>query len=325
MAPEQSVEASLSALRVAAETMRAAQALRATEPPAPGNHEASDAGASVLEAASVRSRFTGESVSMPPPVGREHARMAAIAEAISAGRLEVLLQPILGLGNQRSGHFEVTFRLRASNGELIELDDEAELQRTGLLPLFDAAKIARASNIALRLSERGKTGSLFSGQNRESVTDDTYLAEIAAAIRTRPIGAGQLVMTFSQADVRVFEAPEWNALADLNALGFRFALSGLTDLDMDFDALTKAGFGFAKLEADMFLEGLRAPEGLIPASDLCLHLADRGLALVVEKIDDQNKLARIFGFGVLFGQGQLFGAPRPVKAEAATSPRTAAA
>jgi cyclic-di-GMP phosphodiesterase TipF (flagellum assembly factor) len=107
-------------------------------------------------------------------------------------------------------------------------------------------------------------------------------------------------------------------------LGFRFALQAVTDLDMDFDSLKTKGFSFVKLDADVFLEGMPAPGGPLPAADICRHLAELGLTLIVGGIDDETKLARIFGFGALLGQGQMFGGPRPVKAEALGSHPAAA-
>ena len=60
-------------------------------------------------------------------------------------------------------------------------------------------------------------------------------------------------------------------------LGFRFALEEVTDLDMDFAGLKDMGFAFVKLDAPVFLDGLPAAGGRMPASDICRHLADFGL------------------------------------------------
>ena len=135
------------------------------------------------------------------------------------------------------------------------------------------------------------------------------------------------MLSFTQSDVRGFSTPEWDSLADMRALGFRFALSHITDLDMDFEALAEQGFVFVKLDASVFLDGLPAPSGHLPSSDVCRHLAKHGLTLVVERIDDDDQLARVLGFGVLLGQGQLFGGARPVRADVASAgrSRTAAA
>ena len=88
-----------------------------------------------------------------------------------------------------------------------------------------------------------------------------------------------------------------------------------TDLDMDFASLQRRGFRFVKLDATVFLDGLPAPSGPLPAADICRHFADLGLSLIVGQIDDEWVAAEIMGLGVVYGQGVLFGAPRPVKAE----------
>ena len=106
-------------------------------------------------------------------------------------------------------------------------------------------------------------------------------------------------------------------------MGFRFALEEVTDLDMDFAALKEMGFAFVELDAPVFLDGLPAAGGRVPASDICRHLADFGLTLIVGRIEDDWLLARILGFGVLFGKGALFGAPRLVKDEVVAAPAAA--
>jgi len=254
------------------------------------------------------------------------ARIAALAEALSAGRIDVLLEPIVGLEDEQARHYEVTIRLRGSAGDALDCESNAtEIRGTGLLPLFDCARMARTANLARRLEERGKGGSVFSAYSSESLTDDRFLGSMAEQIHQRSVIAAQLVLTFAQSDVRGFAAPEWESLADMREFGFRFALSSVTDLGMDFEALVKAGFAFVKLDADVFLDGLPAPGGAaVPANDICRHLARLGLTLVVERIDDEAKRARIFGFGALFGQGQLFGGKRPVKAAASGASHAAA-
>ena len=110
---------------------------------------------------------------------------------------------------------------------------------------------------------------------------------------------------------------------DLAAIGFRFALEEVTDLDMDFAALREIGFAFVELDAPVFLDGLPAPGARVPASDICRHLADFGLSLIVGHIEDDWLLARILGFGVLFGKGAMFGGARLVKDEVVAAPSAA--
>lgn len=293
--PERALEHSLDALRVTAETMR--------QP----SHQ-----------------FFGHE--LPPAIPALPSRAQILAAAIAAGRTEVLLEPILGLQSQEAQHFEVTVRLRADDGAALEFNArDVDLRGTGLLPLFDAAKIARTATVARRLAERGKTGAVFSSYSGEALNDSMFRDDAATAARQFTPATGQLVLTFTQSDARGFEAPEWNAIAQMRELGFRFALSDVTDLDMDLEGLVGAGFEFVKLDAEVFLIGLQSPAGLIPSADVFRFLGGLGLALVVEHIDDEDKFARVSGSGALLGQGRLFGGARVLKAEPAAQTGQAAA
>lgn len=301
------IESSLDALRVAADTMRdAARAQpfgrRAVAPTPPS------AGAAPELAAAPPA---------PPPVGPMHARLAALAEAINARRADVLLEAILGLEDHRPRHYEVSLRLRGADGSALDTEGMLEtLRDTGLLPVLDSTRLARTAQVARRLRERGKNGAVFSEVDGGSLTHDQFIREFTAAYSQRDAFTGQLVLTLAQSDVRRFSRRDWAMIDDMRDLGFRFALQAVTDLDMDFAGLRSHGFAFVKLDANVFLDGLPTSGGTVPAGDICRHLAEMGLTLIVGAIDDETRLAQIFGFGVLYGQGQLFGGPRPMKAEA---------
>ena len=311
--PEASIDMSIEALRMTAGSMRAAM-----EPPPYSMPTPSPVAAS---APPPLPPFVRGAAPMRPQAQAD-ARARLMADAISAGRIDVTLEPILGLEDQQTRHYEVSVRLRDADGNPLDVTPEGpDLRGTGLLPLFDGVRVARTAAVARRLEDRGKGGSVFSAFSGESVADEHFLGELAETLHLRASLAAQLVLSFTQTDVRGFSTPEWDSLADMRALGFRFAISHLTDLDMDFEALAEQGFVFAKLDASVFLEGLRAPSSHLLSSEVCRHLARHGLTLVVEHIENDDQLARVFGFGVLLGQGQLFGGARPVRADVANDRR----
>jgi cyclic-di-GMP phosphodiesterase TipF (flagellum assembly factor) len=257
----------------------------------------------------------------PPPLNPQLAR---IAEAIVAERFEVLIEPIHALAEGRPRHYEVSVRLLTADGGAIEQADYMRTaQASDLLPHIDAARMLRAARVARKLGERGRQGSVLSAMAGDSITDNEFL-DIAAQ-QTANDGGMRLVLSFSQSDARTFTPAHAEALGAMAASGFGFALEDVTDLEMDFGRLKAIGFEFVKLDAKVFLDGLQAPGGCVPASDICRYLSEFGLALIVGSIEDDWLLARVMGFGVLLGKGTLFGGPRLVKAEAVAGPGTAAA
>jgi cyclic-di-GMP phosphodiesterase, flagellum assembly factor TipF len=251
-------------------------------------------------------------------------QLAGIAEAVAAERMEVLLEPIQGLSEGRARHYEVSIRLRTADGTVLAQDMISRLAHgSGLMPRIDAARMMRAARVARRLSERGVQASVLTGAAGESLADDEFLD--AAALQPGTDGRVRLVLSFAQSDVLTFTPVHSEALGSMAASGFGFALEDVTSLDMDFGGLKAMGFEFVKLDAQVFLEGLQAPSGRVPASDICRYLSEFGLAVIVGGIQDEWLQARILGFGVLLGKGTLFGGPKLVKAEVVSDRGSAAA
>lgn len=262
----------------------------------------------------------------PPASNEVGERMARIADALAAGRVDVFLEPILDIEKQQARHYEVSVRLRDEDGAEISPDDTVEMERpSGILPLLDSLRLQRTAHVARRLDERNKKGSVFATFSGESLTADDFLATFAETYDAQAQLSGQLVLTFSQADARRFRMPQWTMINEMLGLGFGFALRAVTDLDMDFEMFAKAGFKFVKLDADVFLSGLPAPGALVPAADLCNHLEELGLTPIVEAIDDDAKREQVYAYGVRLGQGALFGGARQIKASSNSGAQTAAA
>ena len=246
----------------------------------------------------------------PPPLD---SRLARIAEAVAAERFEVLIEPIHVLSEGRPRHYEVTMRLRTADGEQLEQADYTRAaQDSDLLSHIDAARMLRAARVARRLAERGRQGSVLSALAAGSITDSAFLD--AAQQQAGNDGGVRLVLSFAQSDARNFTPAHADALGTMAGAGFGFALEDVTDLEMDFARLKALGFEFVKLDAQVFLDGMQAPGGCIPAADICRYLSEFGLTLIVGAIEDDWLLAKIMGFGVLLGKGTLFGGPRLIKA-----------
>lgn len=293
-AAEKVIAASVGALKTTAESMRAS------------------------EDAARRSQAVAPDANAPRRPPAASAKLSALAEALTAGRVEVLLDPIVDFNASRPRHFEVFVRLRDGAGNVLDAQArDGDLGGSGMLPRLDGARVAHAAQIAMRFGERADA--LFSTVSGEALGTDKFLDGVAAAYRTRHEVAGQLVLTFAQSDVRGFGTREWRALEGFARLGFRYALADVSDLDMDFEELAEKGFDFVKLDAEVFLKGLPAgADVVIPASDICRHLAGLGISVIVGRMTDEYVAAKIFGFGVLYGQGTLFGGPKAVRRDVLT-------
>jgi cyclic-di-GMP phosphodiesterase TipF (flagellum assembly factor) len=260
----------------------------------------------------------------PPPLSPAQAYTAAVADALVAGRVDVEIEPIVSLIDQRTRHYEVSVHVRGSAEErLVENNAFASLRGTGLSPLFDSARLQRSIGIAQRLVERAKDGRVFSIYSAESLTHAGFLSDVRAALRDSGIG-GQIVFAFDQSEIRNFAAAEWAALAELRQMQAVLAIDNVSHLDLDLKRLIAAGFGFARVPAADFISGLRFGGKPVQGADLQRYVAGIGLTLIAGHVDDEQQLQRIAALGAPFGQGKVFGGRRQVKLTTLRSSHAAA-
>jgi cyclic-di-GMP phosphodiesterase TipF (flagellum assembly factor) len=272
--------------------------------------------------------FETPNLDLPAAPGSESGRLRAIASAIEAGRMDMFLSPIVGLSpdNHAVSHYEVNLRLKSVDGSHIDhTEDELMLAGSDLVAMFDIARLNRSAVLAQRLEARGKDGSLLSDVAGTSLTNTAFLDNFTRIREQRARISQQLVLTMSQTAVEQFSASAWQALEDMQTFGFRFALDKVRHAATDFADLQRRGFAFVKLDAMALTDGLTANGQFVPADDVCRRIAGAGMAVIASGVDDEAMRARIFGFGILLGQGQLFGGARPVNVGNTTPRNTSAA
>lgn len=247
----------------------------------------------------------------------------AVATAIADQRVRMYLEPVQGLTDAKPRHVEVTMRLLGQDGVELEADAVATVARqTGLMAAFDALKLPRAVRVARHFKSAAHDGVVLAGLEGSTLADDEF-RETAALALDRHEGA-RVLLAFAQSDVQAFGPIHWQSLHELVRFGVRFALSGVAHLDMNFEQLRALGFEFVKLDAATYLNGLPAPIGVIPAADVVRLFTAAGLTPIVDGIADVTALIQVQASGVTLGQGALFGAPKPVRAEVLAAGQRAA-
>jgi cyclic-di-GMP phosphodiesterase TipF (flagellum assembly factor) len=110
-------------------------------------------------------------------------------------------------------------------------------------------------------------------------------------------------------------------MSRLKELGFRFSLDKGMGLNLDLPELQAAGVKFVKINGERLLEEL-TPGGERPVSAISRDIAAEdvpalfvryGIDLIAEKVEIEKSVIEILEFEIPYGQGHVFGAPRPIK------------
>ncbi len=254
---------------------------------------------------------------------REDEVLRAVKEALQDGRVDLHLQPIVSLPQRRVSFYEGFTRLRRPDGGLIlpaEFLDAA--RRAHLMGVIDNMMLYRSVEIVRRLAARDRRVGVFCNVSSHSLRDPHFFPFFLSHMQKNRDLAGALIFEIrAQAfDHRSKEMRQ--AMEKLSALGFRFSIDHAEDLALDLPRLQDAGIRFVKIRGDDLIEQIKDPQGPRPVSSATRMIDGEeipaicsryGVTLIAEKIEEEVSVLEILELGVPFGQGHVFGSPRPIK------------
>jgi cyclic-di-GMP phosphodiesterase TipF (flagellum assembly factor) len=246
----------------------------------------------------------------------------AVKDALRENRVDLHLQPIVNLPQRRTCFYEGFTRLRRADGRVImPTEFLAAAERANLLGVIDNLLLFRCVQIVRRLSERDQRIGVFCNISMASLEDDQFFSTFLDFMRENRDMAHAMIFEISVRAFRVRSAIATRNMSRLKELGFRFSLDKGDGLNFDLPELQAAGVKFVKINGDRLLEEL-TPGGERPISAITRDIAPEdvpalfvryGIDLIAEKVEAEKSVIDILEFEIPYGQGHIFGQPRPIK------------
>lgn len=241
----------------------------------------------------------------------------AIAKAVDESRIDLYLQPIVTLPQRKVRFYESMSRLRTENGDILPAADFIEIaELAGLMPKIDNLLAFRCVQVTRRLQLKSRDVGLFCNVSATTLADAVAFKQFLDFMDANRALAPALVFEFTQRAYRSFGPIEQEGLSALAERGFRFSMDHVADLRMEPKELSDRGFRYLKVPAKLLLGKSAGLQSDIHPEDLADLLARYGIDLVAERIESESMVVDLLDYDVRFGQGFLFSAPRPVRAEA---------
>jgi cyclic-di-GMP phosphodiesterase TipF (flagellum assembly factor) len=249
-------------------------------------------------------------------LGREGA-VELIGKAVDANRIDLYLQPIVTLPQRKVRYYEALSRLRTEEGDIITAGDFiGYAESLGLMPKIDNLLLFRCVQVTRRLQMKSRDVGLFCNVGAATLSEPTFFRQFLDFADANRALSNALMFEFTQSAYRAFGPLEHESLAALAERGFRFSLDHVSDLRLEPKELAERSFRFLKVPAGLLLDPAAARQGEVPPADLADVLARAGIDLIAERIESEHVVVDLLDCDVRFGQGFLFSAPRPVRAEA---------
>ena len=262
--------------------------------------------------------------------GRELARdrrqsaalLETVREALAENRVDLYLQPIVGLPQRKTVFYESYSRLRDDDGRVMMPAEYLSVaEPEGLVTAIDNLLLFRCVQIVRRLAKTDKKVGIFCNVSMASLADESFFPQFLDLLTANRDLAGALIFEVGQAAFDTRGAIEARNMGKLADLGFRFSVDKVFDLDLDFQDLARSDVKFIKVGAQFLLEQLtETDEGMIlksmpdlAAEDFASLTRRYGVEIIAEKVESERQVVDVLELDIGYGQGHLFGEPRPIR------------
>ncbi|MBP7701735.1 MAG: EAL domain-containing protein [Phenylobacterium sp.] len=259
------------------------------------------------------------------PTVRRHqsaALLDTVREALAENRVDLYLQPVVGLPQRRTVFYESYSRLRDATGRvMMPAEYLAVAEPEGLVTSIDNLLLFRCVQIVRRLAKQDRKVGIFCNISIASLADESFFPQFLDLLAANRDLSGALIFELGQAAYDARGSVEARNMGKLADLGFRFSLDKVTDLDIDFQDLARSDVKFLKIAAPFLLEELvETDEGLIlrslpdlAAQDFASLTRRYGVEIVAEKVESERQIVDVLELDIAYGQGHLFGEPRAIR------------
>ena len=243
--------------------------------------------------------------------------LESIREALDQNRVDLYIQPIVSLPQRKVRFFEAFTWLRDQEGKHILPSDYLRIaEPSGMISLIDNLLLFRCVQIVRRLSERNRHTPVFCNISVRSLKDAEFFPQFVEYMESYAHLNQLLVFEFGQAAIDACDETDWQNLERLAGLGFYFSMDNISVLDFDMHELRQRNFTYLKVNSAILVDGMASAGARFDASDFKELAFRNGIDLIAEKIEDERAVVEILDYDVDYGQGYLFGTPKPLNESA---------
>lgn len=227
--------------------------------------------------------------------------------ALKENRVDLYLQPIVGIPSRKQLHYECYSRVRDKEGKTIFAREYMPVaQESGLISTLDNLLLFRCTQLVRSLGHRQPDVRFFCNISTSSLHDEEFFPQFIDFMLTNKDLAERFVFEFAQRDILNMDDQVERNLLKLGQRGFRFSMDQVEDLNFDIPRLSQRFFSYVKIDADLLLGGKTD----IHPQDFKEALSRYEMDLIASKVEDEQMVVNILDLNIDYGQGYLFGEPK---------------
>jgi cyclic-di-GMP phosphodiesterase TipF (flagellum assembly factor) len=249
-----------------------------------------------------------------PEAASDDALVDVIRRSLEDNRVDLYLQPVVSLPQRKVRFYEALSRLRADDGSIIMPSQYIRVaEPAGLMSVVDNLLLFRCIQVLRSWTQRNKDIGVFCNLSHDTLLDAGFFTQFIEFMQQHKELASLLIFEISQetfAHCGPVETSNLNYLADL---GFSFSMDKVTTLDVDFAAARARQIRYFKVPGKLLLGDPEIAGARVHPADLKELLSRFGMNLIAERVEEERDVVDLLDYNVDFGQGFLFGEPKPIR------------
>ena len=236
-----------------------------------------------------------------------------VKTAIEQDRIDLYLQPIVSLPQRKTRYFESFSRLRNEDGTILRpaayLDAAERANRIGAI---DNLILLRAVQALRNIGVDKKGHRIFLNLSPATIFDEDFFGRFTDYLDANADLAPKIVFEFTYPAVEMMCGGVSKNLDAIANRGYAFSVDHVRRFDLNWKKLKESNFRFVKCPSALLLsENNGGEEARLRVKAFRERLRDNNIDLIVEKVEFESHVPEILTLGIDYGQGELFGAPRP--------------
>lgn len=236
-----------------------------------------------------------------------------VKSSIENERVELYLQPIVSLPQRKVRYFEAFSRLRTAEGGVlrpVQYLDAAE--RANRIGAIDNLILLRSVQALRNLGPESQQHRIFCNISPATIFDEDFFARFTDYLDANADLASRLVFEFTYPAVEMMCGAVEKNLNAIAERGYAFSVDHVRRFDLNWKKLRERNFRFVKCASSMLLEANHGDDNARKRVHAFRErLRENEIDLIVEKVEFEGHMPEILTLGLDFGQGELFGVPRP--------------
>ncbi|WP_193183890.1 EAL domain-containing protein [Nisaea sediminum] len=238
--------------------------------------------------------------------------LTIVEQALREDRVDLYLQPIVKLPSRKRQFYECFSRIVDDRGRVITPEQYIPLaEEAGLVAVIDNMLLFRCIQLVRRAVRGQPDLAFFCNISNGSLTDVDFFTDFIEFLADNQKLIPNLFFEFEQEAIVNPSYETQVNLQRLQNLGFHFSLDQVRSLDVDLPHLASLGFKYIKVGAHMLHELARGDDPQLDMRRFKGALDRCAMDLIVEKIETEDMLLDLLDLKIDYGQGYLFGEPRP--------------